>query len=46
MTIIRTVTWVLVLIAATLAGPNLPAQGLSALREAIGTLTRRAFFRS
>ena len=43
MALLRSITWVLVLIAASFAGPNMPAQGLTAIREALGTLGRRLF---
>ncbi len=43
MALLRSLTWILVLIAASFAGPNVPAQGLTAIREASRTLVRRLF---
>jgi hypothetical protein len=33
MNLVRTITWALMIGAAALAGPNLPAQGFASLRE-------------
>ncbi len=47
MALLRSFTWILVLIAASFAGPNVPAQVMTLIREACGTLVRRLFaFRS
>ena len=43
MNILRTVCWVVVLSAAALAGPNLPAQFLAAFREFVGLVARRVW---
>ena len=41
MALLRSITWVLVLIAASFAGPNVPAQLMAAVRDAVHTLARR-----
>jgi len=41
MNLIRTLTWALMIGAAALAGPNLPAQGLASLREFLAMLRRQ-----
>lgn len=43
MNLFRILAWALVLSAAAMSGPNVPAQMLAALREIIGTASR--FFR-
>jgi len=43
MALLRSFTWFLVLIAASFAGPNVPAQVMAAIREAGATLVRRLF---
>ncbi len=40
MNLLRILAWALVMSAAVMAGPNVPAQALAALREIIGTATR------
>jgi hypothetical protein len=44
MNLVRTITWALMLGAAALAGPNLPAQGLASLRELLALLQRQLGF--
>jgi len=44
MNLVRTITWALMLGAAALAGPNLPAQGLASLREFLATIRRQLGF--
>jgi hypothetical protein len=41
MNLFRTFSWMLMLGATALAGPNIPAQILAAVREATGLLSRR-----
>ena len=41
MNLVRTISWALMLGAAALAGPNLPAQGLASLREFVAMLRRQ-----
>jgi hypothetical protein len=43
MTLFRTIASVLLLGATILAGPNLPAQGLAALREMLFPIARRVW---
>jgi hypothetical protein len=44
MNLVRSITWALMIGAAALAGPNLPAQGLASLREFLATIRRQLFF--
>ncbi len=44
MNLVRTIMWALMIGAAALAGPNLPAQGLASLREFFALLRRQLGF--
>jgi hypothetical protein len=44
MNLVRTLTWALMIGAAALAGPNLPAQGLASLREFLVLIRRHFLF--
>jgi hypothetical protein len=45
MTLLRLLTWAVVLGATAFAGPNLPSQGLQAARVVADALARRCFDR-
>jgi hypothetical protein len=44
MNLVRTITWALMIGAAALSGPNLPAQGLASLREFLVMIRRQLGF--
>ncbi len=45
MNLVHTIAWALMIGAAALAGPNLPAQGLASLREFLALPRRQLGFR-